>query len=105
MPRPTNVTLQCLRGNASTEGRAEVVHRFSEKWVQFAGAFDGGTLQLQGSIDGSNWEDLSAPPVTAAGLVAVPETVQLLRVKTTVAAGASFAATATMAGFDQTALV
>ncbi len=104
MPRPTTVSLQCLRGNASTEGRAEVVDRFIRKWVQFAGAFDGATLQLQGTIDGSNWVDVGVP-VTGSGLVEVQESLKLIRVKTSTAGGASFAATASLLGYDQSAHV
>lgn len=104
MPRPDYVSLQVLR-TLNAVGDASVVERFRDKYVQFSGAFDSGQFQLQGSIDGSAWLDLSAAVATSACIRSVPETVRLLRLKTTAAAGSNCTVTATMMGFDNTALV
>jgi len=105
MPKPMTRTLQCLRGNAGSDGEMEVVERFSDKWVHFTGNFNGATLQLQGSSDGSTWTTLSAADATSACFRSVPESVRFLRVHTSVQGGSSFAVTAHLQCFDQTALV
>ena len=76
------------------------VFRHRQKTVQVAGAFTG-SLQLEGTIDGSNWDAVGAP-ITAPTLFLVDVTVELLRVRVTaLTAGRP---TAIVAGFDYRAM-
>ena len=81
-------------------GRAVNVFRFRDKTVQVSGVFVG-ALQLEGSLDGDDFEVIGAP-VTAPGFVLVPMTIELLRVRVTELT--SGVPTAAIAGFDFRAL-
>jgi hypothetical protein len=61
-------------------GKAENVFRFRDKTVQISGPFTG-SLQLEGSIDGEDFEPIGAP-MTGPGFVLVPMAVAFLRVHT-----------------------
>jgi hypothetical protein len=81
-------------------GQAVNVFRFRDKTVQVTGPFVG-SLQLEGSIDGDDFEAIGVP-VTAPGFVLVPMTIELLRVRVTeLTSGVPKAA---IAGFDFRAL-
>jgi hypothetical protein len=81
-------------------GQAVNVFRFRDKTVQVTGPFTG-SLQLEGSIDGDDFEGIGAP-VTVPGFVLVPMTIELLRVRVTeLTSGVPKAA---IAGFDFRAL-
>lgn len=97
MSRPEKLRLEVKQ--ATDAGRAENVFRFRDKTVQVHGTFVA-TLQLEGSIDGSEYFPLGAP-VSAAGVLRVPETVEFLRVRTT--AYTSGQPQAVFAGFDERA--
>jgi hypothetical protein len=94
MARPERISLEVPTevGTGSTIN----VFRFRDKTVQLSGPFVG-SLQLEGSIDGDTFDPVGAPLI-APGLVLVPQTVALLRVRVTELA--SGAPTATFAGFD-----
>lgn len=62
-------------------GTALDVSAYSEKWVQFTGTFVA-TLQLEGTIDGTNWAPLVA--TTIPGLFGVEPALAKLRVNVTV---------------------
>ena len=94
MARPEKITLEVP--TAAGVGKAENLFRFRDKTVQFGGIFVA-TLQLEGSLDGNEYAAIGTP-VTAPGLVAVPVTVEFLRVR--VVAFASGTPKATAAGFD-----
>lgn len=97
MARPEKLRLEVKQ--AVDVGRAENVFRFRDKTVQVHGTFVA-TLQLEGSIDGSEYFAVGAP-VSAAGAVRVPETVEFLRIRTT--AYTSGEPQAVFAGFDERA--
>ena len=98
MARPEKVHLEVKQ--AVDVGRAENVFRFRDKAVQFHGSFVA-TLQLEASIDGSEYFAVGAPK-SAPGVVLVPETVEFLRVRTT--AYTSGEPKAVLAGFDERAV-
>lgn len=98
MARPERLTLE-VPGSAGT-GKAESVFRLRDKTVQISGAFVG-SLQLEGSIDGDDFEPIGAP-VTRPGFVLVPMAVGFLRIHTLELT--SGAPKATTAGFDFRAL-
>lgn len=62
------------------EGAAIQFERFTDKCVLVAGTFTA-TIRIQGSIDGTNFADLTAD-ITAAGAVEIPHTVKYIRVRT-----------------------
>ncbi len=97
MARPEKLRLEVKQ--AVDAGRAENVFRFRDKTVQVHGTFVA-TLQLEGSIDGSEYFAVGAP-VSAAGAIRVPETLEFLRVRTT--AYTSGEPKAAFAGFDERA--
>lgn len=63
-------------------GAAVVADRFFDKTVLLGGTFDA-TCRVQGTLDGTNWADLTGD-LTAPQAVAIPHTVRLLRINTTV---------------------
>jgi hypothetical protein len=97
MARPEKLRLEVKQ--AVDAGRAENVFRFRDKTVQVHGTFVA-TLQLEGSIDGSEYFAVGAP-VSAAGVLRVPEMLEFLRVRTT--AYTSGEPKAAFAGFDERA--
>lgn len=97
MARPEKVQLTVPTSAAA--GGAASVFRFRDKYVQVHGTFVA-TLQLEGSIDGNEYFPVGAPQ-SAAGVVAVPETIEFLRVRVT--AFTSGEPKATFAGFDERA--
>ncbi len=94
MPRPEQIPLPVPQSVAT--GAFRDVHRFRDKFVQIGGTFVA-TLQLQGTIDGSEFFNIGGP-VSSPTVIPVPETVQFLQVDVT--AFTSGAPTATAAGFD-----
>ena len=98
MARPEKVRLEVKQ--AVDVGKAEVVFRFRDKYVQVHGTFVA-TLQVEASIDGSDYFDVGAP-VAAPGVVAVPETVEFVRVRTT--AYTDGEPKAVLGGFDERAV-
>jgi len=98
MPRPEKVRLEVKQ--AVDVGRGENVFRFRDKTVQIHGTFVA-TLQLEGSIDGSEYFPVGAS-ASAPTVVRVPETFELLRVRTT--AYSSGEPRAVFAGFDERAM-
>ena len=78
MARPERTTLEVPR--AAGTGKAEQVFRWRDKTVQISGPF-AGSLQLEGSIDGEDFEPIGAA-LTGPGFVLVPEAVAFLRVHT-----------------------
>ncbi len=98
MARPEKVRLE-VKQTVGT-GQAENVFRFSGKFVQVHGTFVA-TLQLEASIDGSDYFPVGAPQ-SAPGVIAVPETLEFLRVRTT--AYTSGEPRAVFAGFDERAV-
>ena len=95
MARPEKIRFEVK--TAAGVGRAENVFRFRDKYVQFHGTFTA-TLQLEGTVDGSDYVPIGAP-TSAPGIVAVPETVEFLRVRTT--AFTSGEPKAVFGGFDE----
>ena len=94
MARPERIRLE-VPTHVGT-GQAANVFRFRDKTVQVSGPF-GGSLQLEGSIDGDTFDPIGAA-LTAPGFVLVPLTVALLRVHVTELT--SGAPAAVFAGFD-----
>jgi hypothetical protein len=94
MARPEKIPLDVPA--AVGVGQASNVFRFRDKTVHVIGPFVG-SLQLEGSIDGSDYEPIGAA-VTAPGLVPVPFTVEFLRVRVTALTSGTPKAVA--AGFD-----
>ena len=94
MARPEKILLE-VPGTVGV-GQTANVFRFRDKTVQISGTFVG-SLQLEGSIDGNEYEPIGAP-ATAPGFIPVPMTVEFLRVR--VAALSSGAPSAVAAGFD-----
>lgn len=78
MARPERMTLD-VPGAGGT-GKPENVFRLRDKTVQVSGAFLG-SLQLEGSVDGEDFEPIGAP-VTGPGFVLVPMAVAYLRIHT-----------------------
>jgi hypothetical protein len=78
MARPERMMLEVP--NQPGIGKAENVFRLRDKTVQFSGPF-AGSLQLEGSIDGEDFELIGAP-LTGPGFVLVPMAVAFLRVHT-----------------------
>lgn len=77
-------------------GAAIIADRFVEKTVLISGTFSA-TCRVQGSVDGSTWADLTGN-LTAPQAVAIPHTVRLLRINTTVYVSGAIAAS--FCGFD-----
>ena len=98
MARPEKLVLEVKQ--AVEAGRAENVFRFRDKTVQVHGTFVA-TLQIEGSIDGSEYFPLGAA-LSAPGALRVPETLEFLRVRTT--AYTSGEPRAVFAGFDERAV-
>ena len=94
MARPERLELE-VPASAGT-GKPENVARLRDKTVQISGAFVG-SLQLEGSIDGEDFEPIGAP-VTGPGFVLVPMAVTFLRIHTLELS--SGAPKAMAAGFD-----
>lgn len=97
MARPEKLSLEVKP--AVDVGRAENVFRFRDKFVQVHGTFVA-TLQLEGTLNGSDYFAVGSP-VTAPAVIAVPQTVEFLRVRTT--AFTSGAPHALFGGFDERA--
>ncbi len=97
MARPEKVPLEVRQ--AVEAGQASNVFRFRDKTVQIHGTFVA-TLQLEGSIDGSEYFPIGTPR-SAAGAAQVAETIEFLRVRTT--AYTSGEPRALLAGFDERA--
>jgi hypothetical protein len=81
---------------AGQTGGVANVGRLRDKTVQISGAFVG-SLQLEGSIDGEDFEPIGAP-MTGPGFVLVPMAVTFLRIHTLELS--SGAPKAMAAGFD-----
>ena len=79
--RAQYITLPVAVTTPPVAGAAQEVDHLRNKTVQFSGTFVA-TLQLEGSLDGTNWVAVESA-VTAAGLVEVSHTLKQLRVKTT----------------------
>jgi len=94
MARPEKVTLE-VPAEVGV-GPAVSVFRFRDKTVQVSGPFVG-SLQLEGSINGNDFDPIGAP-VTTPGFFLVPVTVAFIRVR--VNQLASGTPTAVAAGFD-----
>jgi len=97
MARPEKIQLEVKA--AADIGRAENVFRFRDKYVQISGTFVA-TLQVEGTIDGSDYFPVGAA-MNAAGVVPVVETIEFIRVRTT--AFTSGEPKAVVAGFDERA--
>lgn len=85
---------------ADTDGAAWQAYDYPDKTVAITGTFDGATVTLQGSLDGSNWFSLTDPQgnaiaKTAAAMEAVSENPYFIRPLVT-SAGASTAITVAM---------
>lgn len=98
MARPERIRLAVP--TSAGVGAAANVFRFRDKYVQVHGTF-AATLQLEGSIDGDEYFPVGTPQASA-GVLAVPETLQFLRVRVT--AFTSGEPKATLAGFDERAV-
>lgn len=98
MARPETISLQVP--TSVGVGQSANVFRFRDKYVQVHGTFVA-TMQLEGSIDGSEYFPIGAAQSATPGVVAVPETIQFLRVRVT--SFTSGAPKATFAGFDERA--
>lgn len=71
-------------------GSAAEMVAYSDRSVQVVGTFDGATIQLQGSNDGSNWKVLTDPQgnilaFTTTGIEAIAELTRYIRPQITVA--------------------
>ena len=98
MARPERLTLEIPLSKGP--GKPENVFRLRDKTVQISGAFVG-SLQLEGSIDGEDFEPIGAP-LTGPGFVLVPMAVAYLRFDTIELT--SGAPRAIASGFDVRAL-
>ena len=98
MARPERMPLEITA--APGTGKAENVSRLRDKTVQISGAFVG-SLQLEGSIDGEDFDPIGAP-LTGPGFVLVPMAVTYLHIHTVELS--SGAPKAMVAGFDFRAL-
>lgn len=98
MARPEKIPLEVLA--AVGAGKAAHVFRFRDKYVQLHGTFVA-TLQIEATIDGGEYFPVGAAQ-SAPGVVAVPETVEFVRVRTT--AFTSGEPRAVFAGFDERAV-
>lgn len=98
MARPEKIELEVPV--AAGVGRAANVFRFRDKTVQVAGVFEG-SLEFEGSIGGDDYAVIGAA-LTGPALVAVPLTVEFVRVRVmTLASGTP---RAVLAGFDYRAV-
>ena len=97
MARPEQMPLEVPA--AVGVGAAANVFRLRDKTVQVSGPFVG-SLQLEGSIDGENFEAIGT--LTAPGFLPIPLTVAFVRVRTDQLT--SGAPRAMAAGFDFRAL-
>jgi hypothetical protein len=77
-------------------GTPQDVSNYLDKWVQIGGSFVA-TLSIEGSINGTDFEVVSA--VTAKGIVEIAPLFKLLRINTT--AFTSGTPSATFVGRDQ----
>jgi hypothetical protein len=99
MARPEKITLE-VPATPGSAGQAEHVFRFRDKTVQIVGEFTG-SLQIEGKLADDEYAPIGSP-VTAAGLFALPYTVEFLRIRTlTLSSGTP---TAVFGGFDYRAL-
>ncbi len=67
--RATTVTWTSVT-ETDTATAAGQLGRYPDKTVQVTGTFDSATVTMQGSMDGSNWTNLTTNGVTAASLTA-----------------------------------
>ena len=82
----TVVTWAALAAN--DDGAPLKYGQLADRTVQVAGTFDGATVVLEGSLDGSHYHTLTDPQgnalsFTAAGLEAVTEAVAFIRPRVT----------------------
>lgn len=97
MARPEKVRFEVKAGVGV--GRAEQVFRFRDKYVQVHGTFNA-RVQVEASIDGSDFFAVGSP-LNSPGVVAVPETVEFVRIRTV--NYTSGEPRAVLAGFDERA--
>lgn len=80
-----------------TPGTASSVEKLRDKFVQAEGGF-GGTLNVEGSIDGTNFR-VVLNALTAGSITALPETLKEVRLDTTSATGGP--AEVVLGGFNE----
>lgn len=99
MARQERIILKVPNGAGAET--AQVVDRHNGITILFTtAAIGGGTLQIEGSIDGSAFAQVGSD-VSAAGFVSVSETLQWIRLRRT--AGSSTDETVELLAFDQRA--
>jgi hypothetical protein len=76
--RPSYVDLPVVQGTTGA-GAAQQVQNLVDKWVQVAGIAGGCVLQVQGSIDGTNYSQ-SGANITADGTYPVDEAFDRVRI-------------------------
>lgn len=79
--RFNKLTLQNPAFPAGGAGTAQLVQQFINKYIQVAGTFVA-TVNLEGTIDGTNWITLHAALSTGT-LYSIPQTVEKLRLNVT----------------------
>jgi len=91
MPAPTQTsmafkytTIVWVLGQDDTGGAASSVAQYPDKTVQLLGTFSGGTVTIQGSMNGTDWltlTDMDGDPlaITAAGMFVIRENPQYVR--------------------------
>lgn len=85
--RPEFTDMEPSQTAAGSPGREFDIGRFREKTLQVSD-IDGGTLQIEGSDDGTNFEQVGSD-ITTNGFVQIPETFSIIRIVTTVDTGGS----------------
>lgn len=68
----------------ATPGLPQMCHDLLDKWVEVTGIAGGGALQIEGSVNGSNWTISNAGSLTADGMFEIPEAFRYIRVNRTV---------------------
>lgn len=92
MNRTSTVSWSLFTENDTGSGAD--MSNFPDRTVQVSGTFGGGTVRLEGSVDGTNFGVLHDPQgnaldLTSAGLKLIAENPQLIRPRATAGSGMS----------------
>lgn len=92
--RHETVTLKVVAAATTGPSDSALVDDLVNKWVQVTGIAGGTTLQIEGTIDGTNFFDMLTSVISADGCYELPQAVKRLRTNRKV--GGSGAPTVTL---------
>lgn len=69
-------------GSVPGQGAGVRIEEYTDKTVQVTGTFAGLSMTIQGTMDGTNWGDITAA-ITAVGITTFTATVKMIRVNAT----------------------